>query len=245
MNHSYGAAKRPKDCPFPPSELFGELRFTGKTRCYPNADTRYPSWASDGKCCSPFTDGVTEGVFSRSWTEVEEKDEQVIVNMMTTTGQAVIEGDDPMNLIRTALENQEASAYPYGGRYPCGSLVYNGIWYYGTYCLSPFGWTRYGGRSYNWPFLRSLRRIPDLPRFREELGALPPYAGQPGLRGKRDRGLSREDRRAPFRRFRKEHGTLPGREGLPRRPRIRPQVLSREARELRPQQLDHRKAARE
>ena len=77
----------------------------------------------------------------------------MIVNMMTTTGQAVIEGDDPMNLTRTALENQEASAYPYGGRYPCGSLVYNGIWYYGTYCLSPFGWTKYGGRSYNWPSL--------------------------------------------------------------------------------------------
>ena len=143
----------PKDCPFPPSELFSELRFTGKTRYYPNADTWYPSWASDDKCYSPFTDGVTDGVFSRSWTEVEEKEGQVIVNMMTTTGQAVIEGDDPMNLTRTALENQEASAYPYGGRYPCGSLVYNGIWYYGTYCLSPFGWTKYGGRSYNWPFL--------------------------------------------------------------------------------------------
>ena len=143
----------PKDCPFPPSELFGELRFTGKTRYYPNADTWYPSWASDDKCYSPFTDGVTDGVFSRSWTEVEEKEGQVIVNMMTTTGQAVIEGDDPMNLTRTALENQEASAYPYGGRYPCGSLVYDGIWYYGTYCLSPFGWTKYGGRSYNWPFL--------------------------------------------------------------------------------------------
>ena len=60
----------PKDCPFPPSELYSELRFTGKTRCYPNADTWYPSWASDDKCYSPFTDGVTDGVYSRSWTEV-------------------------------------------------------------------------------------------------------------------------------------------------------------------------------
>ena len=28
---------------------------------------------------------------------------------------------------------------PYQGRYPCGSLVHNGIWYYGTYCLGPDG----------------------------------------------------------------------------------------------------------
>jgi hypothetical protein len=25
---------------------------------------------------------------------------------------------------------------PYGGRYPCGSLVFKGVWYYGTYCLN-------------------------------------------------------------------------------------------------------------
>ena len=25
--------------------------------------------------------------------------------------------------------------FPMRSRYPCGSLVYNNIWYYGTYCL--------------------------------------------------------------------------------------------------------------
>jgi len=25
--------------------------------------------------------------------------------------------------------------FPYGGQYPCGTIVLNGVWYYGTYCL--------------------------------------------------------------------------------------------------------------
>jgi len=42
---------------------------------------------------------------------------------------------------------------PYQGRYPCGSLVYNGVWYYGTYCTGPSGWVIHYGRTYNWPIL--------------------------------------------------------------------------------------------
>ena len=70
-----------------------------------------------------------------------------------TTGQAVIRGDDPMKLEIEVLGLSQADPYPYGGRYPCGSLIYNGIWYYGTYCLSPYGITQYGDKSYNWPQL--------------------------------------------------------------------------------------------
>ena len=39
---------------------------------------------------------------------------------------------------------------PYQGRYPCGSLVHNGVWYYGTYCLrEPY--IVHEGVNYNWP----------------------------------------------------------------------------------------------
>ena len=71
----------------------------------------------------------------------------------TSTGQAVIEGDDPMNLIIYSLGLSHASTLPYHGRYPCGSLVYNNIWYYGTYCLDPAGSTPYGDKTYNWPWM--------------------------------------------------------------------------------------------
>jgi hypothetical protein len=34
------------------------------------------------------------------------------------------------------LGQEPASALPYGGRYPSAYLVHNGVWYYGTYCLT-------------------------------------------------------------------------------------------------------------
>ncbi len=51
-----------------------------------------------------------------------------------TTGNATILGDDPMKLQVVDEALYESSPLPYGGRYPCGNLVYNGVWYYGTYC---------------------------------------------------------------------------------------------------------------
>jgi hypothetical protein len=65
----------------------------------------------------------------------------------------VIEGDDPLTLKVYSLGLQRASAGSYHGRYPCGSLVYNGVWYYGTYCLDPAGQAKYGDKTYNWPWL--------------------------------------------------------------------------------------------
>jgi hypothetical protein len=47
----------PADCPFPPSDQFRGLEFTGRHAEYTNADTWYPSWASDGNLYSPWTDG--------------------------------------------------------------------------------------------------------------------------------------------------------------------------------------------
>lgn len=73
-----------------------------------------------------------------------------------TTGHAVMMGDDPLTLEIKSLGTIQADPYPYGGRYPCGTLVYRGVWYYGTYCLSPHGNTRFGETSYNWPWLGPL-----------------------------------------------------------------------------------------
>ncbi len=113
----------PADCPFPPSKDFAGIAFTGRHAEYVNADTWYPSWASDGNLYSPWTDGKVHDVQSGSFGE------------KATTGQAKIMGDDPMKLEVLEPSVWKASSLPYGGRYPCGSLVHNGIWFYGTYCL--------------------------------------------------------------------------------------------------------------
>ena len=67
---------------------------------------------------------------------------------------AVMIGDDPLTLIiKNTSPPKQASAKPYNGRYPCGSLIYNGIWYYGTYCLGPKSSTEHKGFTWNWPNL--------------------------------------------------------------------------------------------
>jgi len=106
------------------SEEFPSIAFTGKYANYTNADTWYPSWASDGNMYSPWTDGEIGDEHVNSWSAEKAR-----------TGQAKIIGDDPMNLEVISLGSIEGSALPYQGRYPCGSLVYNGIWYHGSYCL--------------------------------------------------------------------------------------------------------------
>ena len=113
----------PADCPFPPSRSLKGIAFTGRQASYENADTWYPCWATDGNLYSPWTDGNVAGVNSGSGGE------------KATTGQAKIVGDSPLDLKITDVSTFASSPAPYGGRYPCGSLVYNGVWYYGTYCL--------------------------------------------------------------------------------------------------------------
>ena len=71
-----------------------------------------------------------------------------------TTGSAVIIGDDPQDIIiKNVCPVQIASPKPYAGRYPCGSLVYNGVWYYGTYCLGPEATVKHEGRDWDYPNL--------------------------------------------------------------------------------------------
>ena len=125
----------PADCPFPPSlDLIG-IAFTGGHAEYTGADTWYPSWASDGKLYSPFTDGTVGPINVSSG------------GISAATGHAVIEGDDPLCLKVTAIGKWPGSPEPYEGRYPCGSLVHNEIWYYGTYALKNAGY------GLNWPML--------------------------------------------------------------------------------------------
>lgn len=135
----------PPDCPFPPSETLAGLHFTGRHSDYKTGDTFYPTWASDGNLYSPWTDGETDGVKSGSCDRPKRG---------AHTGHASMIGDDPLRLtITNTSPPKEAWAKPYRGRYPCGSLVHNGIWYYGTYCLGPSPELMHEGFKWNWPNL--------------------------------------------------------------------------------------------
>ncbi|WP_157503415.1 hypothetical protein [Flavobacterium gilvum] len=123
------------DLPFEHSKKIKGIQFTGRFANYTKADTWYPSWASDGNLYSPWTDGSVAEMNSFSG------------GANAKTGQARIEGEDPMNLRVIPLGIEQASPAPYGGRYPCGSLVYNNIWYYGTYTLGN------GNYGLNWPIM--------------------------------------------------------------------------------------------
>jgi len=139
----------PDNCPFKQSEEFNGIKFLGIKSGYHYGDTWYPTWASNDTLYSPWTDGKTKRLdgytdWSQSWVD------QVHI----TTGQGVIVGDDPLTIKAYSIGlDKNSPAYPYHGRYPCGSLVFNGVWYYGTYCLDPAGSAEYGGQTINWPWM--------------------------------------------------------------------------------------------
>ena len=131
----------PPACPFPQSEMMVGVAFTGRHADYTGADTWYPSWAADGNLYSPWTDGSVNGLGVSSGGE------------NAATGHATILGNDPLKLVVTNHGVFKSSPRPYEGRYPCGSLVHEGVWYYGTYCLHPSGGVPRDGITYNWPWL--------------------------------------------------------------------------------------------
>jgi hypothetical protein len=139
----------PDGCPFKQSKEFTGIKFLGIKSGYHYGDTWYPTWAENDTLYSPWTDGKTKRLdgytdWSQSWVD------QVHI----TTGQGVIIGDDPLTMIAYSIGLDKSSpAFPYHGRYPCGSLVYDGVWYYGTYCLDPAGSGEYGDQTTNWPWL--------------------------------------------------------------------------------------------
>lgn len=139
----------PADSPFEMSEEYTGIKFMGIRSDYRFGDTWYFTWASDDKLYSPYTDGGVPRLDGG-------KDISGSKGEFARTGQAVAEGDDPQDLKIYSLGTHMASPRPYEGRYPCGSLIKDGIWYYGTYCLDPASRAQYGPLNdnwYNWPWL--------------------------------------------------------------------------------------------
>lgn len=138
----------PADCPFKLSGEFNAVKFLGIKSGYRYGDTWYPTWASNDTLYSPWTDGTTmrlDGQFDNSQSSAGPYHNQ--------SAKGVIIGSDPMSLKAYSTGCFYSRSNPYQGRYPCGSLVYNGVWYYGTYCLGPDGSTKYGNMIVNWPWL--------------------------------------------------------------------------------------------
>ena len=131
-------SKIPDHCPVKKSTEIKKIIFTDRFSNYTKADTWYPTWAEDGNLYSPWTDG-TIGEMKSVWSGAAENSKR---------GHAKIVGGDPMNLEIDNFGIHTSSALPYQGRYPCGSLVYNGVWYYGSYTIDQvnkelqkkFGW---------------------------------------------------------------------------------------------------------
>ena len=174
-------AEIPADCPFKQSESLKGIRLSGYKSGFHVADTWYPSWAEDDRLYSPYTDGGCPRL-DGSWETSNSAGENA------TTGQAVIEGNDPMNLTVYSLGLSKASPSPYQGRYPCGSLMYNKVWYYGTYCLAPAGSAQYGDSTFNWPWMGpfvGFRYSTDYGRTWTETAHTPekPLFGETGING--------------------------------------------------------------
>lgn len=112
------------------------IAFTGRYARYGHADTWFPSWASNGHLYSSWTDGTVNGARSDSR------------GISATTGYATILGSDPLHLKITDVATYSADPKPYGGRYPAGTLVYDGVWFYGTYLLK-----QTPGLGLNWDIL--------------------------------------------------------------------------------------------
>ena len=166
----------PAGCPFEPSKSVTACVFTGRHAQYTQADTWYPSWASDGNLYSPYTDGAVNGLVSNS------------AGKDAATGQATILGDDPLHLKVVDQAVYKSDPAPYASRYPCGSLVYNGVWYYGTYSLGGGQVIKKDDITYNWPWLGpfvGFRWSTDLGKTWTQTPCTPaqPLFGEHGLNG--------------------------------------------------------------
>ena len=73
-------------------------------------------------------------------------------NTIPNAGKATITGSDPLDLKVIDQTCSRGDPKPYGGRYPSGSLVHNGVWYYGTYCLADSD-GNFPSQGMNWDIL--------------------------------------------------------------------------------------------
>ena len=139
---SWGNNRLPKECRLPLSKDFGGISFTGRYATYTNADTWYIISSTDGKLYSCYTDGSVngEGAFSPK------------------PRGAKIDGTDPLNLQVNAIgklieHNGNDKIANRFGRYPSAQLMYNDIWYYGTYLLEQNDRSLYVP-NFDWPILQ-------------------------------------------------------------------------------------------
>lgn len=139
---SWGNNHLPKDCPLPLSKDYGGISFTGRYASYTKADTWYPIYASDGMMYSCYTDGSVNGEGTGS----------------PNPRCAQIEGTDPLNLKINAVgknirHNGNDKIRNKYGRYPCAQLMFNDIWYYGTYLLEQEDRSMFVPNA-DWPILQ-------------------------------------------------------------------------------------------
>ena len=139
---SWGNNRLPKECRLPLSKDFGGISFTGRYASYTKADTWYITLATDGTMYSCYTDGSVngEGAFSPK------------------PRSARIVGTDPLDLQVSAVgklidHNGNDKIAGRFGRYPCAQLMYNDIWYYGTYLLEQNDRSVYVP-NFDWPILQ-------------------------------------------------------------------------------------------
>lgn len=123
---SWGANYLPKDSGLKLSKEFGGISFTGRYASYTNADTWYLTYGSDGAMYSSYTDGSVNG--QTGWSP--------------NPRCAKVVGYDPLDLRVSVVgeslvhngENGPGGKFKFG-RYPAAQLIYNDVWYYGTYLL--------------------------------------------------------------------------------------------------------------
>src|SRR5215469_1350023 len=134
----------PTRCPLPQSGRFTGLRFTGRCRDYRQvieADTWYPSWGADGALYSCFADGRVKAsngnwvTVACYWLPLELWVRKLghwylngrltqYIPKGTSTGNAVLTGDDPFDLAVSPLEPSTCESSLYEGCYPCANLYH-------------------------------------------------------------------------------------------------------------------------
>ena len=206
----------PADCPFPQSTAF-RGRNLHRAPCALHQRRYLVSVVGvDDVLYTPWTDGCFAGE-RRLPVDCSSKASDASNagrGGRSGTGNARILGNDPLHLSLENLGVEYASPAPYGGRYPCASLMHDGVWYYGTYCLDESGRTAADGRPLNWdilgPFV-GFRMSRDGGKTWEETPHTParPLFGESGKNG----GKIRIGDPA-CRRFRAEHAAFAGRQSL-------------------------------
>ncbi|HEY3704769.1 MAG TPA: hypothetical protein VGL22_06875 [Terracidiphilus sp.] len=143
--------------PLAQSPRYKGLRFTGREREYVEtigADTWYPGWAADGTLYCSYTDGGVKdssgrdvransqweqpGGLHEAWLRdlgLSSDQDRIFApaDRGTTSGNAILMGEDPFALTVKPLEPFRQVSPRYEGYYPCANLVHKGIWYYGGY----------------------------------------------------------------------------------------------------------------